>query len=357
MLKVFISAASLERLCLDEMSLPLENQSNWFVLLTKQNTIYLDKDICKSWTCEDPLFMFSQSYQISLKEAPTDYNSDAIGNPASLLNHPHDAFLLDIDSAETESIKDRYGIMCQSTQNLCDCAISEPGCHFDLVKNERAHNWSDLFADNSKVPANSLIIIDRYIFGYEGRLRSGYADGISNIKQILLNALPDNLDCTFNVLIIFDATSSTDFNFNLGQTAVDLEDFKNNVLQKPYSIDIELLSLTSRCPRYEETHNRRVLSNYSIVKAEHLLKAFRSNGESITSQSLDLDYSYSKGLRSRDDVPQKSINNLVTKLQDMYFSAKNAVQNNTNFSGDYIYYINGQLDTVDHLKNRLILNS
>lgn len=357
MLKVFISASSLERLCLDEMSLPLENQSNWFVLLTKQNTIYLDKDICQSWTCDDPLFMFSQSYQITLKEATSDYNSEAVDNPASLLNHPQDVFILDIGSAETEAIKDRYGVMCQSTRDLSDCAISESGCHFDLVKNEHVHNWSELFAENRKVPANSLIIVDRYIFGYEGRLRSGYADGVNNIKQILHSALPDNLDCTFDVLIIFDATSSPDRNFNIVQVAIDLEDFKNNVLQKPYNIDIELLSLTSRCARYEGTHNRRILSNYCIVKAEHLLKAFNRKGESITSQSLDLDYSYSKGLRSRDDVPQKSINDLVTKLQDMYRSARYEVQNNTSLSSEYIYYINGQLDTVDHLKNRLILNS
>ena len=356
MFKIFISASSLEQLCINEMSLPLKERSSWFVLLSKQNVIYLDKDICKDWSCDDALFTFSQSYQIKLKEASVDFNEALATNPEIILDHPQNAFLLDLDKATAEAIRDQYGILCQSTSDLSHCSVSEMGCHFSLNKGERSHSWAELFADKDSIPANSLIVIDRYIFGYEGRLRSGYLDGLNNIKQILSSALPNRISCDFNVLIIFDANSSNDNNFDLEAVAKDLEDFKTNVLKKPYSIEIELLSVSPLCPHYDETHNRRILSNYYIVTADHLLKVFRRNGEAITSQNLNLDYSFSEGLRDRSDVPQKRINNLVTKLQDLFYSARYAVQNGTDISSEYIYYINGQLDSVDHLKNRLILN-
>ena len=108
MLKVFISASSLEKLCVDEMSLSPKEQSSWFILLTKQNVIYLDKDICQDRGCDDPLFMFSQSYGITLKEASADYNIDLEANPQDILNHPHDAFLLDIDQAKAEDIQESF---------------------------------------------------------------------------------------------------------------------------------------------------------------------------------------------------------------------------------------------------------
>lgn len=356
MFRVFISASSLERLCVDEMPLPRKQQSNWFVLLTKQDVIYLDKDICRDWSCDDPLFIFSNSYGIKLKDAPADYNVEFTSNPQFLENHPHDAFLLDIAEDKAKSSQTKYGVLCQSTKNLTRCVISESGCHFGLNKGERTHSWRELFADKDNIPANSLIIIDRYIFGYEGKLKSGYQDGVNNIKQILLSSLPDSIDCVFNVLIIFDASSSADDFFNMEDVAKDLEDFKINTLKRPYAIDIELLSMTTRCPLYDITHNRRILSNYYIVTADHLLKVFRRNGEAMTSQNLNLDYSFSEGLRDRSDLPQKKIDNLVGKLKDLYYAARYAIQNGVDYGSDYVYYINGQLDTAEHLKNRLILN-
>lgn len=355
MLKVFISASSLEKLCIDEMSLPSKEQSSWFILLTKQNVIYLDKDICQDWSCDDPLFMFSQSYEITLKEASTDYNTDLEANPQDVLNHPHDAFLLDIDQAKADAIQRQYGVVCQSTKDLSFCDVSEKGCHFSLNKGENTHSWKELFADKNRIPANSLIIVDRYLFGYEGKLKSGYRDGVNNIKQILSSALPDSVNCDFHVLVIFDARSSTDHNFDLDAVAKELEGYKVNVLKKSYPVDIELFSVSSKNLQYGETHNRRILSNYYIVTADHLLKVFKRDGSSITTQNLYLDYSFSEGLRDRSDMPQKRIDYLVDKLKALFSSACDDIINGEAHSSEYIYYINGQQDTLGHLKNRLIL--
>lgn len=355
MFKVFISASSLERLCIDEMSLPSKEQSSWFVLLTKQDVIYLDKDICRDWNCEDPLFMFSQSYEISFKEATEDFNKDLAANPQNILKHPHDAFLLDLDQTKTDAIQSQYGVVCQSTKDLSCCIVSETGCHFSLNKDEVAHTWSELFADKERVPANSLIIIDRYIFGYEGNYRSGYRDGVNNIKKILSSALPNNVNCDFHVLVLFDAKSSTDRYFNLDTVAKELEDYRVNVLKRPYPIYIELFSVSSKNLQYDETHNRRIISNYYVVTADHLLKAFRRDGSAITTQKLSLDYSFSEGLRDRSDLPQKGIDYMVSKLKALFSSACADIINGEIHSCEYAYYINGQQDTLAHLKNRLIL--
>lgn len=353
MLRVFISASSLKRLCLNEMSLPPKEQSNWFILLTKQNVIYLDKDICKDWSYDDPLFMFSKDYEIVLKEAPVDFNADFGTNPQDILNHPHDAFLLDIDQTKAEAIQGQYGVVCQSTNDLSKCAVSEKGCHFNLNKGENIHTWSELFADKERIPANSLIIVDRYIFGYDSKCKSGYLDGVNNIKQILSSALPNNVSCDFHVLIIF--SGSNDWAFNLDDVAKDLEAFKVNDLNRPYTIDIELFSVSPRNQYYDETHNRRILSNYYIVTADHLLKAFGVDGSAITTQKIELDYSFSEGLRDRSDLPQKGIDHLVFKLKMLFSSACDDILNDEEHSTEYKYYINGQLDTLGHLKNRLIL--
>ena len=58
MFKVFISASSLERLCRNEMTKNREDQNSWFVILTKQNIIYLDKDVYKELDYDDPLFTY-----------------------------------------------------------------------------------------------------------------------------------------------------------------------------------------------------------------------------------------------------------------------------------------------------------
>ena len=337
------------------MSLPSKEQSSWFILLTKQDVIYLDKDICKDWNCDDPLFMFSQSYEISFREATKDYNKELAANPQSILKHPHDAFLLDVDESMADAIQNQFGVLCQSTKDLSHCPVSQKGCHFSLNKGETTHSWSELFAEKERIPANSIIIVDRYLFGFEGKLRSGYLDGVNNIKQILKSALPDNVTCDFHVLVVFDASSSKDNYFDLDVVAKDLENFKVNVLNKPYPVEIELFSVSSKNLQYGETHNRRILSNYYIVTADHLLKVFKRDGSAITTQNLNLDYSFSEGLRDRSDMPQKRINYLVAKLKELFSSACDDIINGEEYSSEYIYYINGHQDTLGHLKNRLIL--
>ena len=76
MFKVFISIEALTKLCVEEMPKEKDRQCPWFLLLTKQNIIYLDRNIYDEWEDpKDPLFIFSESYQIGFRKAPMDFNS------------------------------------------------------------------------------------------------------------------------------------------------------------------------------------------------------------------------------------------------------------------------------------------
>ena len=281
MFSVFISAKSLENICIQEMCKSDQEKSEWFLLLTKQNVIYLDKNIYNEWEYGDPLFVFSESYQVEFKPANADYNSIVSTRPDSLLDEPQGAFLLDIDKETADTLQNKYGIVCQSTNDLDRCPLLEPACMFSLTASEKDHSWKELFNNENKIPSNSIIIVDRYLFGFEKVHRSGYYDGLTNIKEILRSVLPESLSCSYQVLILFDSNQSTSDNYyNFDDLANNLDDFKKS-LCKPYEINIEIFSVSKGCFNYDETHNRKIISNYFICSAEHLIKAFHKDGSAI----------------------------------------------------------------------------
>lgn len=356
MFKIFISASSLERLCLEEMSKEQEQRSSWFLLLSKQNIIYLDKNIYDEWEYGDALFTFSESFQINFKPSNVNYNTLAKESPHSLLVEPQGAFLLDVDKDTAKSIQDNYGIICQSTDSLNECLLSSNECKFTLFKDTNVHSWKELFEKGAKVPSNALIIIDRYIFGWEGNLMSNYGDGVENIKQIMKAVLPASLSCDYHVLILFDASSSKDRNFELGKVAQQLESFKTNVLKRPYNVILELYSVTNKCANYDETHNRKIISNYFIGSAEHLLKAFKRDGNAICNQDIRVECAYSHGLVDYSDSAISSINHLLKQFHNMHEKGIDEYDNATENASEYIVMCGTNTSsTVHDIKNRLIL--
>lgn len=356
MFKVFISAKSLERLCINEMSKNNAEQNSWFVLLTKQDIIYLDKNIYNEIDYNDPLFIFSESYNINFKTSDINYNEVVKNTPELVLNEPNSAFLLDIDKDSASSIQGKYGIICQSTEDLSDCSLAYQGCKFSLIKNECVHSWKELFENGVAVPSNALIIIDRYIFGYENKHKSRYYDGTNNIKQIIESVLPDSLDCDYHVLILFDINGCTDNDFNLDKVSMGLNRFCKS-LGKPYNIIIELYSITNKCSNYDATHDRRFISNYFIGSASHLIKAFRS-GIVICDQDISVESAYSHGLFDKSDSAVKRMNNLYKQLQNMHKDGLSEFANKSENAGEYMVICEtNKASTIADVKNRLIVRN
>lgn len=354
MFKVFISAKSLERLCINEMSKDKAEQNSWFVLLTKQDTIYLDRNIYDEIDYNDPLFVFSESYSINFKASDINYNEVINNTPELVLNEPNSAFLLDIDKDTALSIQGKYGIICQSTDDLSECSLANQDCNFSLIKNDNDHSWKELFDNGVSVPSNALIIIDRYIFGYENKHKSRYFDGVNNIKQIIESVLPDSLDCDYHILILFDKNGCTDNDFNLDKVSKDLNWFNKN-LGKPYNIIIELYSITNQCSNYDATHDRRIISNYFIGTASHLIKAFR-RGVAICDQDIRVESAYSHGLFDKSDAVVKRMNNLYKQLQNMHKDGLSEFTNKSEKADEYMVMCGtNKYSTIADIKNRLIV--
>lgn len=352
MFKVFISAASLEKLCVNEMTKNEKDQCEWFLILSKQKAIYVDKDVYADIEADDPLFIFSESYQISFKEADFDFND--LDNQGTILSNSDSAFLLDLDEGTVSSLQQKLGVICQSTNNLSECALATHSTRLTLITGEKMHSWKELFQSVSRVPSNSLVIIDRYIFGFQ-KPNHGYLEGLENIKSIIQNVLPKNLGSPYHILLIFDETDCSDRYYSRANVIKKLTDFINYTIKPSYSVIIEMLSVNRKSDYYEATHNRKILSNYFSVTAENLLKAFDRNGNGICDQDLTVEYLYTNSLNNQSDSAVRKTDRLLSLLSDMYKDAVIQLAKGSAVASPYQYEcFNDTTKSINGLSNRLI---
>ena len=315
MFKIFMSSKSLERLCLAEMSKDKGDQSDWFLVLSKQKIIYLDKDVYNEWDDGDPLFIFSKSYVVDLKKSEIGF--ECMVNPSceSFPFEPQGAYLLDVSEDTANSIQNDYGIICQSTNDLTKCPLSGGERSFRLRKDERGRSWKELISNDPPLPSNAIIIIDRYLFGYDKSDKVGFYDAISNIKNIMRCVLPMQLKTDYHIIILYDEGNSDKY-YNIDTLARELEEYKNT-LKRPYNIVIQFMSIPKgSMGYYEGTHDRMIISNYFIVSATKHIKAFRGRQATAT-QVVRCEYAYSAGLRNVSDPPMKTIETTLSIIHNM----------------------------------------
>ena len=350
MFKVFISSKSLERICLEEMGKNKADQNAWFLVLSKQNTIYIDKNVYEDWDYGDPLFVFSESYNVDLKESDIDFNSVATSTQAKFPFESQGVYLLDVSEDTANSIQNDYGIICQSTDDLTKCSLSEPGLRFTLSEGKEGHSWRELLAGDQAVPSNAIVIIDRYLFGYDNSYRVGFHDAISNIKDIMRCVLPKQLKTDYHIIIIYSKEESRDRYYNFNKLVSALEKYKNS-LHRPYKIIIELMSIPHDYHGYEVTHDRRILSNYFIVSAGHHIKAFREQKATVT-QDVRCEYAYSGGLRDISDPPIESIRAKLCGIQNIIYEH---INDNEQAKGFVCETTEGIEKSISKTINRLVV--
>ena len=314
MFKVFISSKSLERLCLEEMSKDKEGQSAWFLVLSMQNTIYLDKDVYSEWEYGDPLFTFSESYGVDLKKSDIDFECMANPSYEPFPFEPQGTYLLDVSEDTANTIQNDYGIICQSTDDLTKCPLSESERRFSLRKDEEGHSWKDILSCEPTIPSNAIVIIDRYLFAYD-HSNVGFKNAISNIKDIMRCVLPTQLKTDYHIIILYDEGNSGDRNYDIDTLAREFEKYKGT-LKRPYNIVIEFMSIPKGYKGYEVTHHRKIISNYFIVSADQHIKAFRGRQATAT-QDVRCEYAYSAGLRNVSDPPIKTIETTLSSIHNM----------------------------------------
>lgn len=336
--------------------------SAWLELIIKLRPnlkLWFDTEI-NNFNEYNPVIDLSKSFDIGI-EIIGEYSEfiNKIANKDVNLNNvvlidAQAIYLLDIDKKTAKFISDRYGIICHSIKDdPIECPLFQEGIEKNYDKGEYQKEWKDILINKVTYPCNSLIFNDRYLFAFETSDKNNEI-AIDNVYDILNNILPENLSTEFHILIIFDASKLTkpineDNNIEkFKKISTKINSLKKK-LNRPYPIVIETVSLDSNTLNYQETHNRRVLSNYFILRAEHSLKAFQSK-KVLYTQSLLLDWIASKGILTQvnSDIPAKSLKTYIKNLSK-------SIQQLKKDQGNILFTQNGNPKiSIKEIRNRLI---
>lgn len=273
-----------------------------------------------------------------------DFLSDVAAMKPESVDNAWAVFILDVDGVTAEKIAEKYGVICHPAGAPAgECPLFQEGAEIG-VESKESGNWAKLISPAAVVPSNWLILIDRYLFS---KNMPASEDGINNVLELLDGAIPKRLDkdAEFHILIISDMnTSEADI-----KKVADKINSRKSELKRPYRIVVEVVSVSDYNYKYEETHNRRILSNYYIVRAEHSLRAFKGN-KALYSQTLSLDWIGSKGCINckNSDLPGKSLKKSIRDVRDIVRHLKEE------WKGDVPFVQNGRKADIKDIKHRMV---
>lgn len=222
--------------------------------------------------------------------------------PQLAMSYPKDLFILDQPSPKVNSHSLANGVVMVSSDDPSLEQIIKPCLTFDFTENTE-DCWERCFItvkDNPVTPINSLILIDRYLFGYDYATGTGFIQGIANFRQILNSALPKQLNGRFDLLVVFSiADGCLDSKTNLNRLVSTLAGICKSI--RPYKINFEALAIRSADSElWDAAHDRRIITNYYRILASHGFKALMGKHDNICiwSQTITVDYAYT-GLDTR----------------------------------------------------------
>ncbi len=253
-------------------------------------------------------------------------------------------YLLDITKEKAEEISREYGICCYAIGTMAKPFIVKRGWDIETTDVEKPNSWDFFYGDINSY-CNSIVIIDRYLFSCDYNKKNGDPDEIiqdsyTNLEQIMDNILPKESKCDdFTLTIIFSCSS------NKGGMGEDTPTFTEIIeeiqtikerIGRPFDYDIEVISVDKGCAYYNDTHDRFVITNYSITEASHKLKAYRTGGISLCKQKLFFDYTYSKGIEEGDksSLPATTQERVLNALQNYIRNRKNRKKIRYAFNGE-----------------------
>lgn len=239
-----------------------------------------------------------------------------------VLDDPTAIYILDIQEDQASSIQDNYGVICCSSRNP-DLGVLVSEHRTASVAENEPGNWkSNMYGRVRTDPLNSIIVSDRYLFS-DDRFVNGETfekgNGYQNLIAILDCLLPrKKREGEFSVLVYCDAFEFKGNPFthrnptDLQRNEMEMLHFKklSNWLNKDikklraglYNIEVEVLSFGPNKLYHDKTHNRRILTNYSELYAEHKLAAFQNN-RSVVDQNITYNTLFSEGITDKSDCP------------------------------------------------------
>jgi len=279
-----------------------------------------------------------------LKQADTERYK---AYPENVLKNPSALFILDITPAEALAIQRMYGVMCLS------CAapditplIDVNDEHTTEKKVSLGRGWDSVLDSVEHLPSNALILNDRYLFKTTNPV---FGNGFDNILSILTELLPRELSTKYHIIVIFDR-DEIDPLYNFKIIAKRLNDIALE-FKKPYEIVTEVLGLSEGKDIYYKFHNRRIVSNYFVVKMDYTLAAFNKT-EGTSEQTIIPQVLFTEdSLNKKSSAPLQSMQQITKALKSFSDSLKSPSMNHNSYS----YAINGQRkDQCLTITNRLI---
>lgn len=287
------------------------------VAQTKCFYVKLDSDW---WEEEENALLELSNSQAYIKNA-NDLFVDIEKHPEVIADYPTSVFILDIDEGKARQLQQKYGVVVQSFEHLDDAVLTEvhrPPIYTE--ENEPGVNWSDVFSGVRDLPTNAIIINDRNLFTNDqvtkdaaGNIVSKRLNGVDNVLGILEQALPQTLDVPFHVLVVCDK-EGIERHLSVKNVITYLNALKKQI-SRPYNIVIELLAITNGSMLYKDTHNRRILTNYSIMTFDHKLNAFEK-GKSLASQRITVEKFFSYGDLSSASPFVKEHNKILKDMRE-----------------------------------------
>lgn len=294
------------------------------------------------------------------------YNSPVVDNLVSgqkvVSSYPRDLFVAQVEEEDARKMAGRNGVLVVSSDNPSLDQIKRPVLPIELKKGAN-NSWHNIFlclTESPRVPINSLVIIDRYLFVRYSQY--GWRQGINNLTKILSEALPMQFSDRFDVLIITsDERLDTrgggmdDIIYELNEQCQELRSF---------DINLEVLVLKKQLEgeRYdelgkriwEESHDRRLISNYYRISATKGFFAFvgSKTNEVLRTQVITVDCAFSNidnKYAQRLGFPIKGYDDTLTEIYRFVLTHGKS-------SSSYQFYKNGSWKKdLSTFENRIVM--
>ncbi len=374
MFHIYIDTDALADIYMNEKDKEECSQNAWYKIFKKQSCIYVNtvgkikddysdeiflmesQDDCDPKSLRDlyklqQLADFQQGYNVDLKKSVLVNMDDIERNPSIVHNDPCAIYLLKIDKEKADKIQKDFGVICQSIDSLDDSVLTQGFIDVSPRYGDKGYGWNQVLKMLQKYPSNSIIINDRNLFSNETLDSSsgepGNKLGIENLYEILDAIIPRRFCGEYHVFISFD-TSSLNSNVSVDYICGKIQALKQR-LNRRNNIVFEILALHGKnSPCYNITHNRRILTNYFILTAEHMLKAF-DGSISVSSQHITGNKLYNCGLCDCNDAPEKLHRDMIRDFKEMGKYYQDHPENHY-----YTYYFKGNKQEINAITNRII---
>ena len=260
-----------------------------------------------------------------------------LASPDLFCQFPFSLFVLDISLSDAKRIRERYGVLCFSDQTqlrLSPLRFQKTSfCQKDSV----GKSWASILDELSLFPKNTIIINDRYLMlGIEEQAEENIADMVA----VLMPAVGFRGELT--VFIYFDAVNDKwasefvrshcdeelqDMNADFFAAVTDMfEEKAEKVRDAVYSSAKGNYKVTTICATYvrplqknrsgdvmmstwvegyDLTHNRRIMTDYFYISADHGLILFDKDGRAGKEQTIVTKGLYCEGLNDSSDIPEE----------------------------------------------------